>query len=116
MLNRNDIRPTHQKHLKTLSNRLRRWAELECGTSEGHIEQDETGQWVKYDSMQQNRRRIADQETPTKAEINKIVDRYEGLAWYHQNDPRGAQVYLYRVCDLGESRIDSVYSSIGVAF
>jgi hypothetical protein len=38
------------------------------------------------------------------------------LAWYHQSDPRGAQVYLYRLTDLGESKIDSVYSSIGVAF
>lgn len=39
----------------------------------------------------------------------------DDLSVYHQSDPRGASLYVYRESDLNGSLIQAVYPTIGVA-
>ena len=90
--------------------RLQRWAEEECN---GTIQRDdETGKpfrhWPDWPSMSPVP--TPDREAGCIRRCQEIAARY-GLKFYHQGDPRGCQVHVYRESDLDGSDIRSVYST-----
>lgn len=102
---------------------LHRWAELECGTGDGHIERDEaTGKPFFVNDRSRyvdpkdprSRRAIPDREASTYRRIEKLMERHPGLWWYHQTDPRGCAVYVGKVADLGDRELSAHYTQ-GVA-
>lgn len=104
--------------LRKAQKTLHRWAELECGTTDGHIEQDEkTGQWRFYNARARYLdpndprawSRIQDRETDALKRIAAVCQA-NGLHFYHQTDPRGCALYVAR-----EPLTDQNYSSAGVA-
>ena len=78
---------------------LHRWYELECGTDQGCIEQDEkSGKWelVQEFNGKHFRRPVANREAGAKRRLAKLIKPYaETCAAYFQTDPRGAALYLY---------------------
>jgi len=99
--------------LRLLSMRLRRWAERECN---GEISRRDDGKVETYNTYSGECVGLArDMETPAIARVSAIVAKYPGLAWFHQTDPRGAAVYVYRVADLAGRDIDACYSGVGKA-
>ena len=87
---------------------LQQWAEEECN---GTIQRDEeTGKCFRYWPDQPSIRRVPtpDRETGSLKRCEEIAARY-GLKFYHQGDPRGCQVHVYRESDLNGSDISSVY-------
>lgn len=109
------------EQIRRISMTLSRWSEHECN---GCIEREESSGrpfwvWETYgQTCLPNRRHyqpIPDRETGAIKRMDKIISNHPGLAWYHQTDPRGAQVYVYSVDKLEGRPIDSVYNSIGVA-
>ena len=108
--------------IRLISKTLGNWAEKECGdVNGGSIERDEVTNkpyWT-YDGMRDGKRHrypIADREAGAIKRLNAIMANYPSLAWYHQGDPRGAQVYIYKKADLRkDASIDSYYSSVGIA-
>lgn len=105
--------------IRRISMTLHRWSEHECN---GNIQRDEvTGvpRWFSDNEMQWAKAPkgsvIPDRESGAIRRMSRIIKAHPGLAWYHQTDPRGAQVYVYSVDKLEGRSIDSVYSSIGVA-
>ena len=97
------------KALALEEHRLQRWSEQECN---GEIQRDdETGKpyrWLSYGGTAQARYRVPDKETGSLKRCEEIAASY-GLRFFHQQDPRGAQVYVYRESDLQGSDIRSVY-------
>ena len=94
---------------------LHRWHELQCGTDQGCIEQDEsTGKWImrtEYNGKEY-KRPVADRETGAKRRLAKLIEPYaETCAAYIQTDPRGAALYLYDPRKYTAQEIDSNYSS-----
>ena len=94
---------------------LHRWHELECGTDQGCIEQDEsTGKWImrtEYNGKEY-KRPVADREAGAKRRLAKLIEPYaETCAAYIQTDPRGAALYLYDPRKYTAQEIDSNYSS-----
>ena len=90
---------------------LQCWSERECN---GEIERDEETN-ICYQMYPQSGRRlckIADRETGALRRAKTIADKY-GLKVYHQTDPRGVQLYLYRPED--SENIDSIYNMRGLA-
>ena len=105
--------------IRRISMTLHRWSEHECN---GNIQRDEvTGvpRWFSDYEMQRAKSPkgtvIPDRESGAIRRMWRIIKAHPGLAWYHQTDPRGAQVYVYSVDKLEGRSIDSVYNSIGVA-
>ncbi len=102
--------------LVRINSTLHTWGEHECN---GVIQRDEdTGKcyWV-YDMMHgrgYSRDPTSDRETGAIKRAKAIADSH-GLGFYHQSDPRGVQVYLYRPENLDGLDIESCYSSVGVA-
>jgi hypothetical protein len=123
--------------LRRISNTLRRWHELECGSDHGVIERDEaTGKpyWVNYRSRYlsandpRSRSRIADREAGALRRLTKIMRdvnerRFVGdtastlnahcddLNTYIQTDPRGAALYILRPGDIpAGSKADEYYT------
>ena len=98
------------KALALEEHRLQRWAEEECN---GTIQRDEeTGKcfrhWPDWPSM--NPVPTPDRETGSLKRCEEVAARY-GLKFYHQSDPRGCQVHIYRESDLQGSEIRQVYST-----
>ena len=91
---------------------LRNWAEHECN---GAIQRDEeTGApyWVNsYTGKRVGR--TADREAGALRRCNAIAQAH-GLTFYHQNDPRGAQVYILRPGDVPRGEDVSAYYSRGI--
>ena len=88
--------------------RLQRWAEEECN---GTIQRDEeTGKCFRYWPDHPTMRPVPtpDRETGSLKRCEEIAARY-GLKFYHQGDPRGCQVHVYRESDLQGSDIRSIY-------
>ena len=91
--------------------RLQRWAEDECN---GTIQRDEeTGKpyrWLGfgYGTTGEARYRVPDKEKGSLKRCKEIAARY-GLKFFHQSDPRGCQVHVYKESDLNGSDIRSVY-------
>ena len=107
--------------IRLISKTLGNWAEKECGIDRCCIERDDVTNkpyWT-YEGMRDGKRTrypIADKEAGAIKRLNAIMANYPTLAWYHQRDPRGAQVYIYRKSDLRkDANIDSYYSSVGIA-
>lgn len=105
--------------IRRISMTLHRWSEHECN---GNIQRDETTNrplWYSNYQIEQAKTPkgcpIPDREDGAIKRMGKIISSHPGLAWYHQADPRGAQVYVYSVDKLEGRSIDSVYNSIGVA-
>ena len=112
---------TEAEQTRRISLTLHRWSEHECN---GNIQRDETTNkplwcWEVYNQTvlgnKTRRYPIPDRESGAIKRMDKIISNHPGLAWYHQTDPRGAQVYVYSVDKLEGRPIDSVYNSIGVA-
>ena len=105
--------------LRRISMTLSRWAERECN-GEVEVEDDGkafhthdyvscTGKWktVRY--------AIPNREAGAIRRLGKMMQAHPGWDFYHQGDPRGAALYLYRPEDLKPGQgVDSVYSSIGI--
>ncbi len=117
--------------LRRIEMTLQRWGEQECGDSNDYcswsIERDEATNkpyMVTHAHMgpaKARRRMIADRETGALKRLAKIMAQYPHLAAYHQGDPRGCSLYIYRKSDIeahavyGKRSIDSCYSSVGIA-
>lgn len=80
---------------------LHRWAEMECGDSNGYasfcIERDESTDapyMVTYPNDGPSRRvRIADRESGALRRVATICQRI-GAHYFHQTDPRGVALYV----------------------
>jgi hypothetical protein len=119
-LSRMGIDETTANKLRRISLTLQRWAELECGCDDGHIERDDdtdkpfyvrqwqnryTGQW------QTSRYPVADREKGALKRLRAIMSSFPELLAYHQGDCRGAALYILRREQLQAGEVlDSVYS------
>ena len=88
---------------------LHRWAEGACN---GEIQRDESTnkpyRW--FGRTMENRYPIADKESGALARIVKICDAH-GLAYYHQGDPRGCNLYVIRPGDIRDGqKVESCYN------
>lgn len=103
---------------------LHRWAEQECGDGNDYgswcITRDETTgkPYREYHPNNGNtvtRTLIADREAGALKRIAKVCAEI-GAQFYHQTDPRGCALYVYKADAVpAGSNIDSLYSSIGAA-
>ena len=104
--------------LRRISLTLHRWDEHACN---GEVETDPDG---KTYSVHQgglfDRYKIVRYPTPNRKagairRLGLMMADHPGWDFYHQGDPRGAALYLYRPSDLmpGQS-VDSYYSTVGV--
>jgi len=103
--------------LRRISMTLSRWAEHECN---GEIEVDDDGKSYRVSQgfppgWKVKRYPVPNREAGAIRRLGKMMQDHPGWDFYHQGDPRGAALYLYRPDDLkpGQS-VDSVYSSIGI--
>lgn len=117
---------TEADALRRISNTLRRWHEMECGTGEGQIlrtiERDETERpflRVQYPSQTgyvDRRYPVADRETGARKRLDAILKarnerRTDALDAYIQTDPRGAALYILRPGDIpADSNPESCYT------
>lgn len=116
--------------LLRISATLHTWAEHECN---GAIQRDgETNVPYWYNTMTGKQMgRTSDREAGALKRAQAIAAE-RGFKVYHQGDPRGCALYLYRQCDLeafgkrmrrdcdgvqdsSDVAIDSCYSSVGTA-
>jgi len=102
--------------LRRASMTLHRWAEGECGDSNGWaswcIVRDDDGKTYRETyphAGKMRRERIADRESGALRTVKRICDA-NGLHFYHQGDPRGCALYVSN-----EPLDDQNYSSRGVA-
>lgn len=105
------------------SARLHSWAEHECN---GVIQRDEKTNVPYWHSSYDGKRigRAPDAEAGALKRAVKIAES-RGFKVYHQGDPRGCALYLYRQNDLEKlpwrndrdkvPDIDSCYNSVGIA-
>lgn len=103
--------------LRRISMTLHRWAERECN---GEVEVDDDGKAYGVSqgyapSWKVRRWSIPNREAGALRRLAKMMQAHPGWDFYHQGDPRGASLYLYRHDDIkpGQS-VDSCYSSIGI--
>ena len=117
------LTPEAYRKLCNLSARLSLWAEEECngairrGDASPGRPNGEPHRWEEWKPGHwRDRGAIDDRETLDLAKARHLVANVPGLGLYHQTDPRGVALYVYRLADLrpGE-RIDCAYSSIGHA-
>ena len=108
-VNRYGISRQDYKALALEEHRLQRWSEQECN---GEIQRDdETGKPIRvfdYEWGGKTSYPIADREKGCIRRCEEIAASY-GLKFFHQTDPRGCQVHVYRESDLQGSDISSVY-------
>jgi hypothetical protein len=116
--------------LRRIEMKLSRWSERECN---GEVERDEDTQktYILSPSYiagrgEYKRWKCADLETGALKRLDKIInernERYKGVNGapddivlrYHQGDPRGCSLYVIRKSDIGDNKIDTVYTR-GVA-
>ena len=103
-INRYGISQQDYKALALEEHRLQRWSEQECN---GEIERDDvTGKVYRHNG--DLRWRTPDKEAGSVKRCEEIAASY-GLKFFHQTDPRGCQVHVYRESDLNGSDIRSVY-------
>ena len=110
------------RSLLRISRTLHTWAEHECN---GTIQRDENTNVPYWHSTYDGKRmgRTSDRETAALQRAASMAATH-GFKIYHQADPRGCALYLYRDTDLeafGKRmndrvfNIDSCYNSIGTA-
>lgn len=117
------------KILRRISNTLRNWFEMECGTGDDRvtqsIERDGEEEYSKpYLRIQfatpgggwhDTKRPVVDRERNAKLRLKTIMEKYPDLVPYIQGDCRGCALYILRKSDLrAGDQIDSVYTR-GVA-
>lgn len=113
---------TEARTLLRCSATLQTWAEHECN---GAIQRDEeTNVPYLYNTMSGKKiGRTSDREAGALKRAVKIADA-RGFKVYHQGDPRGCALYLYRQVDLDAMgkrmgdrmiHIDCCYNSVGTA-
>lgn len=121
--------------LRRISNTLRQWHELECGTGEGQwtrsVERDENGEGKPFLRAQgptaagysDRRYPIPDREAGAKRRLADILARRNGadrkslkasLSAYIQTDPRGAALYILRPGDVPAGEDAGAYYSRGI--
>ena len=115
-LNRYGISQQDYKALALEEHRLQRWSERECN---GEIQwDDETGKpytvYMIGRGQDLARFPVPDLEKGSIKRCEEIAASY-GLKFYHQSDPRGCQVHVYRESDLNGSDIRQVYPSQALA-
>jgi hypothetical protein len=123
-LGRLGFTPDEAATLVRASARLHSWAEHECN---GAIQRDEKTDIPYWHSTYDGKRmgRAVDAETGALKRVAKIAES-RGFKVYHQTDPRGCALYLYRPIDLDNYRIrvspekpsigiDCCYNSVGTA-
>jgi hypothetical protein len=90
---------------------LQTWAEHECN---GEIQRDElNGHCYWYNANGDNCGRTADREAGALKRCEAIAKAH-GLTFYHQSDPRGAQVYMVRPGDVPKGADVGAYYSRGI--
>lgn len=100
--------------LRLAEKTLHRWHERECN---GEVEIDDNGKaWAVYGANMDKRYPTANRYAGCLKRLDKIFLSRPGLAYYVQGDPRGCALYVYRLSDLGASRIEEIYSSVGVCY
>ena len=107
--------------LRRIEMTLHRWSERECN---GEVEVDDDGKASAVLSIafglrsftdRITRYRIPNREAGALRRLSSIMARYPHLRAYHQTDPRGCALYVYRSEVMGKRDPDSCYSSAGVA-
>ncbi len=101
--------------LRRIEMTLHRWAERECN---GEVEVDENGvahATFKDSESGREREQVPNREAGALRRLASILTSYPHLRAYHQTDPRGCALYLYRVDDMGDRDPDAYYNSCGVA-
>ena len=102
--------------LRRVALRLHRWHELECGSTYGAIERDEsTGKCYFLHAMTGKRYPTPDRETPALKRLAKILAKYPALKSYIQGDPRGAALYIIRPGDVPDGKDPNGYYNNGIA-
>jgi len=108
--------PLDAESLRRISMTLHRWHELECGTSNGCVERDEsTGKTYWLNAMSGRRFPTPDRETGAVKRLARIMAKHPTLQAYVQGDPRGAALYVLRPGDVPEGASDDSYYSRGIA-
>ena len=110
------------KALRRIEMTLQRWSAQECGDGNDHcswaIERDEITskpyRVVYQHSGNSYGIAIPDREAGALARLAKIMAGHPGLVAFHQKDPRGCALYILRQSDVGQERIDTIYTR-GVA-
>jgi hypothetical protein len=96
--------------LRRISNTLRRWHELECGTDGGFIERDEATGKPYWLTDSGRRWPMADREAGALRRLQKIMEG-RPLSYFVQTDPRGAALYILRPSDVPEGlSVESCYT------
>lgn len=115
-LKRMGLRAEEIGTLERAAARLHRWAEWQCGVTEGHVEQDDAGQWweVRHSAGREVRRRVNDLGAVAWRRVVRVWQAHPDLVMYNQTDPRGCALYILRRADVGDADIARVYSR-GVA-
>ena len=104
--------------LRRISLALHRWDEHACN---GEVETDLDGKtYSVHQGGPWNGWKVARYPTPNREtgairRLGLMMADHPGWYFYHQSDPRGAALYLYKPADLmpGQS-VDSYYSTVGV--
>lgn len=128
LMDRHGISSDDVESLLRIERTLGRWGERECN---GEVEVEEDGkafalrEWgAQWTSGKRCRTPTANREAGALKRLAAIMARYPKLAAYHQGDPRGCALYVYRHDDLDRFAanvqeksvaIATCYSSIGVA-
>ena len=120
MSTKTDFPKTVFARLCAIQRKLHLWAEAECN---GEIQWDDQECTIprrfyvsRYGDFTVKGPVIPNQEAKLLAEAEKLASQC-GARIYHQTDPRGCSLYVYRESDL-EGRsfpIDQIYSSAAVA-
>jgi hypothetical protein len=96
--------------LRRISNTLRRWHELECGTDGGSIERDEATGKPYWLTDSGRRSPVADREAGALRRLKAMMEG-RPLSYYVQTDPRGAALYILRPGDVPEGlSVESCYT------
>jgi hypothetical protein len=118
------VTPGAYRKLCSLSERLRRWGEEEANGTIQRAEGDPLRpspfdggphRWLQFKpGYWRDLGPIPDGEALALSQARRLVAEVPGLGLYHQPDPRGTALYLYRLEELPEGgQIDCLYSSIG---
>lgn len=104
--------------LRRIEMTLHRWAEREC---DSEVEVDEAGKawrvWYNVPTSGANRCRasIPNREAGALRRLSAIMARYPHLRAYHQTDPRGCALHIYRKDGTEGRDPSSFYIGQGVA-
>lgn len=118
-LNRLGISVEDAVDLRRIAVTLQHWAASECN---GEIERDDETEevyrvyFMPDGTTRRGRVPIADREKSALKRLAVLLKSYPDLAAYHQTDPRGASLYVYRKVALADGdNIRTCYAGIGIA-